>query len=299
MAGTANLSASGYDVGLQRYLAEARRFPMLEEAEEHLLAKRWREQGDRVARQRLVASHLRLVAKLASGYRGYGLPLADLISEGNMGLLRATDGFEPERGFRFATYATWWIRAAIHEYVLRSRSLVKMGTTANQKRLFFKLARLKSEISVVEDGDMRPDQVEVIANGLGVKQQDVVDMNRRLSGDVSLSASIRAEDDSETWQDRVADAAPNAEAVLGDGEEAARRREALVESLTVLDERERRILEARRLAEEPVRLKQLADDFGLSRERVRQIEARAFQKLRSAVKRRLAASSAPAMVPAY
>lgn len=299
MAGTANLSASGYDVGLQRYLAEARRFPMLEEAEEHLLAKRWREQGDRVARQRLVASHLRLVAKLASGYRGYGLPLADLISEGNMGLLRATDGFEPERGFRFATYATWWIRAAIHEYVLRSRSLVKMGTTANQKRLFFKLAKLKSEISVVEDGDMRPDQVEVIANGLGVKQQDVVDMNRRLSGDVSLSASIRAEDDSETWQDRVADAAPNAEAVLGDGEEAARRREALVESLTVLDERERRILEARRLAEEPVRLKQLADDFGLSRERVRQIEARAFQKLRSAVKRRLAASSAPAMVPAY
>jgi RNA polymerase sigma-32 factor len=299
MAGTANLSASGYDVGLQRYLAEARRFPMLEEAEEHLLAKRWREQGDRVARQRLVASHLRLVAKLASGYRGYGLPLADLISEGNMGLLRATDGFEPERGFRFATYATWWIRAAIHEYVLRSRSLVKMGTTANQKRLFFKLAKLKSEISVVEDGDMRPDQVEVIANGLGVKQQDVVDMNRRLSGDVSLSASIRAEDDSETWQDRVADAAPNAEAVLGDGEEAARRREALVESLTVLDERERRIIEARRLAEEPVRLKQLADDFGLSRERVRQIEARAFQKLRSAVKRRLAASSGPAMMPAY
>jgi RNA polymerase sigma-32 factor len=299
MAGTANLSASGYDVGLQRYLAEARRFPMLEEAEEHLLAKRWREQGDRVARQRLVASHLRLVAKLASGYRGYGLPLADLISEGNMGLLRATDGFEPERGFRFATYATWWIRAAIHEYVLRSRSLVKMGTTANQKRLFFKLAKLKSEISVVEDGDMRPDQVEVIANGLGVKQQDVVDMNRRLSGDVSLSASIRADEDSETWQDRVADAAPNAEAVLGDGEEAARRREALVESLTVLDARERRILEARRLAEEPVRLKQLADDFGLSRERVRQIEARAFQKLRSAVKRRLAATSAPAMVPAY
>jgi RNA polymerase sigma-32 factor len=298
MAGTANLSASGYDVGLQRYLAEARRFPMLEEAEEHLLAKRWREQGDRVARQRLVASHLRLVAKLASGYRGYGLPLADLISEGNMGLLRATDGFEPERGFRFATYATWWIRAAIHEYVLRSRSLVKMGTTANQKRLFFKLAKLKSEISVVEDGDMRPDQVEVIANGLGVKQQDVVDMNRRLSGDVSLSASIRADEDSETWQDRVADAAPNAEAVLGDGEEAARRREALVESLTVLDERERRILEARRLAEEPVRLKQLADDFGLSRERVRQIEARAFQKLRSAVKRRLAASSAPAMAAA-
>jgi RNA polymerase sigma-32 factor len=299
MAGTANLSASGYDVGLQRYLAEARRFPMLEEAEEHLLAKRWREQGDRVARQRLVASHLRLVAKLASGYRGYGLPLADLISEGNMGLLRATDGFEPERGFRFATYATWWIRAAIHEYVLRSRSLVKMGTTANQKRLFFKLAKSKSEISVVEDGDMRPDQVEALANGLGVTQQDVVDMNRRLSGDVSLSASIRAEDDSETWQDRMADAAPNAEAVLGDGEEAARRREALVESLTVLDARERRILEARRLAEEPVRLKQLADDFGLSRERVRQIEARAFQKLRSAVKRRLAATSAPAMVPAY
>jgi RNA polymerase sigma-32 factor len=298
MARAANTTTTEYDSGLKRYLDQTRHFPLLEEAEELLLAQRWREQGDRAAAHRLVTSHLRLVAKVAFGYRGYGLPISEMISEGNVGLMRAVERFDPDRGCRFATYAVWWIRASIQEYVLRSKSLVKMGTTASQKKLFFNLRKVKSKLSVMDEGDMRPDQVEMVAKDLGVAEQDVVDMNRRLGGDLSLSAPTNDDGTSGTWQDWLADDAPSAEGILADSEQAVHHREALLKALTVLDERERHILKARRLAEEPVRLKELAAEFSISRERVRQIEASAFLKIRNAVKRRVAGAKVPEMIAA-
>ena len=256
---------------------------MLEPQEEYMLAKSWREHGDRDAAHRLVTSHLRLVAKIAMGYRGYGLPISEVISEGNVGLMQAVKRFEPEKGFRLATYAMWWIRAAIQEYILRSWSLVKMGTTANQKKLFFNLRKAKSKISALEEGDLRPDQVQLIAKRLGVTEKDVVDMNRRLGGDASLNAPIRDDGDAGEWQDWLADNSPSQERVLEESEELDNRRKALGAALSVLNDRERRIFEARRLAEDPITLEELADEFGVSRERVRQIEVRAFEKVQKAV----------------
>jgi len=280
--------------GLSRYLDEIRRFPMLEPQEEYMLAKSWREHGDRTAAHKLVTSHLRLVAKIAMGYRGYGLPISEVISEGNVGLMQAVKRFEPEKGFRLATYAMWWIKAAIQEYILRSWSLVKMGTTANQKKLFFNLRKAKSRISALEEGDLRPDQVQIIAKRLGVTEQDVIDMNRRLGGDASLNAPIREEGDSGEWQDWLVDDRDTQESVLAQSEEMENRRSALSDALEVLNERERRIFEARRLVDDPVTLEDLAAEFGVSRERVRQIEVRAFEKVQKAVKNRVAAMEAPA-----
>jgi RNA polymerase sigma-32 factor len=269
--------------GLSRYLDEIRKFPMLEPNEEYMLAKSWREHGDRDAAHRLVTSHLRLVAKIAMGYRGYGLPVGEIVSEGNVGLMQAVKRFEPEKGFRLATYAMWWIKAAIQEYILRSWSLVKMGTTANQKKLFFNLRKAKSRISALEEGDLKPDQVKQIATKLGVPEQDVIDMNRRLSGDASLNAPLRQEGEGE-WQDWLVDDATNQETRLVEDEESRNRLTALRDAMAVLNERERRIFEARRLAEEPVTLEELSEEFGVSRERVRQIEVRAFEKVQAAVK---------------
>ena len=294
MAHAAALPIITAESGLTRYLEEIRRFPMLEPQEEYMLAKSWREHGDRDAAHRLVTSHLRLVAKIAMGYRGYGLPISEVISEGNVGLMQAVKRFEPDKGFRLATYAMWWIKAAIQEYILRSWSLVKMGTTANQKKLFFNLRKAKSRISALEEGDLRPDQVKLIAKRLGVTEQDVVDMNRRLGGDVSLNSPIREEGDSGEWQDWLVDDSISQETRLAESEEADNRRKALGEALTVLNERERRIFEARRLADEPITLEELADEFGVSRERVRQIEVRAFQRVEKAVRDRVAAMEVPA-----
>ena len=303
MARAAALPILTAESGLTRYLEEIRRFPMLEPQDEYMLAKRWREHGDREAAHRLVTSHLRLVAKIAMGYRGYGLPISEVISEGNVGLMQAVKRFEPEKGFRLATYAMWWIKAAIQEYILRSWSLVKMGTTANQKKLFFNLRKAKSKISALDEGDLRPDQVKLIAKRLGVTEQDVVDMNRRLGGDVSLNAPIREEGDSGEWQDWLVDEESDQEARLAASEEADNRKKALGEALSVLNERERRIFEARRLADDPITLEELAAEFGVSRERVRQIEVRAFEKVQRAVKNRVAAMearpAASAAVPAH
>jgi RNA polymerase sigma-32 factor len=293
MAQSATLPILTAESGLSRYLDEIRRFPMLEPQEEYMLAKRWREHGDRTAAHKLVTSHLRLVAKIAMGYRGYGLPISEVISEGNVGLMQAVKRFEPEKGFRLATYAMWWIKAAIQEYILRSWSLVKMGTTANQKKLFFNLRKAKSRISALDEGDMHPDQVKLIAKRLGVTEQDVIDMNRRLGGDASLNAPIREEGDSGEWQDWLVDDRDSQEATLAATEELDNRRAALSDALAVLNERERRIFEARRLADEPVTLEDLAVEFGVSRERVRQIEVRAFEKVQKAVKNRVAAMEAP------
>jgi RNA polymerase sigma-32 factor len=293
MAQSATLPLITAESGLSRYLDEIRRFPMLEPQEEYMLAKRWREHGDRTAAHRLVTSHLRLVAKIAMGYRGYGLPISEVISEGNVGLMQAVKRFEPEKGFRLATYAMWWIKAAIQEYILRSWSLVKMGTTANQKKLFFNLRKAKSRISALDEGDMRPDQVKLIAKRLGVTEQDVIDMNRRLGGDASLNAPIREDGDSGEWQDWLMDDRDSQESTLAESEELDNRRAALSDALAVLNERERRIFEARRLTDEPVTLEDLADEFGVSRERVRQIEVRAFEKVQKAVRNRVAAMEAP------
>ena len=285
--------------GLTRYLEEIRRFPMLEPQDEFMLAKRWREHGDRDACHKLVTSHLRLVAKIAVGYRGYRLPISEVISEGNVGLMQAVKRFEPDKGFRLATYAMWWIKAAIQEYILRSWSLVKMGTTANQKKLFFNLRKAKSKISALEEGDLRPDQVKLIAKRLGVTEQDVVDMNRRLGGDVSLDAPIREEDDSGEWQDWLVDEHADQETTLAASEEFDSRRKALASALSALNDRERRIFEARRLAEEPITLKELADEFGVSRERVRQIGVCAFEKLQKSVKNGVAVMETPAPLPTH
>jgi RNA polymerase sigma-32 factor len=293
MAHAAALPIVTAEGGLTRYLEEIRRFPMLEPQEEYMLAKRWREHGDREAAHRLVTSHLRLVAKIAMGYRGYGLPISEVISEGNVGLMQAVKRFEPEKGFRLATYAMWWIKASIQEYILRSWSLVKMGTTANQKKLFFNLRKAKSKISALQEGDLRPDQVQLIAKRLGVTEQDVVEMNRRLGGDASLNAPIRDDGDAGEWQDWLADDSASQETVMAEGEELDNRRKALTSALEVLNDRERRIFEARRLADEPVTLEDLAAEFGVSRERVRQIEVRAFEKVQKAVKNRVAAMETP------
>ena len=278
--------------GLTQYFEQIRRFPVLERREEYMLAKRWREHGDRDAAHKLVTSHLRLVTKIASGYRGYGLPISEVISEGNVGLLQAVERFEPEKGFRLSTYATWWIKAAIQEYILRSWSLVRMGTTANQKKLFFNLRKAKSKISVLDEGDMRPDQVKLIAKRLGVTETDVIDMNRRLGGDASLNATIREDVDSGEWQDWLMDESPDQETTLAAREEFDDRRKTLSDALTVLNKRERRIFETRRLAEEQITLVELAKEFGVSRERVRQIEVSAFAKVQNGVKHHVAAMKA-------
>jgi RNA polymerase sigma-32 factor len=282
------------DGGLSRYLDEIRKFPMLEPQQEYMLAKRWREHGDRDAAHKLVTSHLRLVAKIAMGYRGYGLPIGEVVSEGNVGLMQAVKRFEPDKGFRLATYAMWWIRASIQEYILRSWSLVKMGTTANQKKLFFNLRKAKSQISAFEEGDLRPDQVKQIATKLGVTETDVIDMNRRLGGDASLNAPLREDEGSSEWQDWLVDDSESQEARLAASEELDNRRQALSGALTVLNDRERRIFEARRLADDPLTLEELSSEFGVSRERVRQIEVRAFEKVQDAVRKNVAAMEAHA-----
>jgi RNA polymerase sigma-32 factor len=291
MARAVALPVLSTESGLSRYLDEIRRFPMLKPEEEFMLAKRWREQDDREAAHKLVTSHLRLVAKIAMGYRGYGLPISEVVSEGNVGLMQAVKRFEPDKGFRLATYAMWWIKAAIQEYILRSWSLVKMGTTANQKKLFFNLRKAKSHISAYEEGDLRPDQVKTIATRLGVSEQDVIDMNRRLGGDTSLNAPLRQEGEGE-WQDWLVDDSASQETILADEEEGRNRLSALRDALGVLNDRERRIFEARRLQDEPVTLEDLSGEFGVSRERVRQIEVRAFEKVQTAVKAQVAAQAA-------
>ncbi len=280
-----NPSVLSPDGGLNRYLSEIRKFPMLAKDEEFMLAKRWAEHADPKAAHKLVTSHLRLVAKIAMGYRGYGLPIGEVISEGNVGLMQAVKKFDPDKGFRLATYAMWWIKAAIQEYVLRSWSLVKMGTTAAQKKLFFNLRKVKSEISALEDGDMRHEQVAQIATKLGVSEDDVISMNRRMSSpDSSLNAPLRASEGDSEWQDWLADdTTPSQETVLADSEEYKLRMSLLEEAMGELNERERAILTARRLQENPTTLEDLADRFGVSRERVRQIEVRAFEKLQKAM----------------
>ncbi|AIQ93979.1 MULTISPECIES: RNA polymerase sigma factor RpoH [Methylobacterium] len=290
MAGTLPVLAN--EGGLSRYLDEIRKFPMLEPSEEFTLAKAWRDAGDREAAHRLVTSHLRLVAKIAMGYRGYGLPIGEVVSEGNVGLMQAVKRFDPDKGFRLATYAMWWIKAAIQEYILRSWSLVKMGTTANQKKLFFNLRKAKGRISALDEGDLKPDQVSQIATRLGVPEQDVIDMNRRLSGDTSLNAPLREEGEGE-WQDWLVDNSPSQETVLAREQEGQNRLSALKDALGVLNARERRIFEARRLAEDPITLEDLSGEFGVSRERVRQIEVRAFEKVQEAVKRNIASRELP------
>jgi RNA polymerase sigma-32 factor len=283
-------SISAGENGLNRYLAEIRKFPMLEPQEEYMLAKRFLEHEDTKAAHKLVTSHLRLVAKIAMGYRGYGLPIGEVISEGNVGLMQAVKKFDPERGFRLATYAMWWIKASIQEYILRSWSLVKMGTTANQKRLFFNLRKVKSRIQAVEDGDLRPDQVAEIATKLNVSEEEVISMNRRLSGDASLNSPIRAsEGESGQWQDWLVDESDSQEDMLVEQDELETRRAMLKSALGVLNEREKRIFEARRLRDDPITLEDLSTEFDISRERVRQIEVRAFEKVQDAVQKAAAA----------
>jgi len=271
--------------GLSRYLSEIRKFPMLPKDEEFMLAKRWQEHQDAQAAHKMVTSHLRLVAKIAMGYRGYGLPIGEVISEGNVGLMQAVKKFDPDKGFRLATYAMWWIRASIQEYILRSWSLVKMGTTAAQKKLFFNLRKAKSEIEALQEGDLRPDQVSQIATKLGVLDEEVVSMNRRLAGgDASLNSPMRADSESE-WQDwLVDDKTPSQEAVVAETQEMNVRMSLLEEAMTELSERERHILTERRLKDEPTTLEELASEYGVSRERVRQIEVRAFEKLQKSMR---------------
>ena len=275
---------SSEEGGLSRYLTEIRKFPMLEPDEEYTLAKAWREEGDRDAAHKLVTSHLRLVGKIAMGYRGYGLPMSEVISEGNVGLMQAVKKFEPEKGFRLATYAMWWIKASIQEYILRSWSLVKIGTTASQKKLFFNLRKVKGQISALEEGDLTPEQVTTIATKLSVPEEEVVNMNRRLSGDASLNSPMKAsEDGSAQWQDWLVDDAEDQETQLAEQEEFDSRMVLLREAMDGLNDREKRILEARRLSDSPITLEELSEEFGVSRERVRQIEVRAFEKIQKRV----------------
>jgi RNA polymerase sigma-32 factor len=293
MARNAPLPILTADPGLTHYLEEIRRFPILERQEEYLLAKRWREYGDRDAAHKLITSHLRFVTKIARDYRGYGLPISEAISEGTVGLMQAVERFEPEKGFRFATYAAWWIKAAIQDYILRSWSLVKMGTSANQRKVFFNLRKAQSKISILDYGDMRQDQVKIIARRIGVTETDVIYMNRRLRGDASLNAAIHEDGDTGEWQDLLLDESPDQETTLAASEEFDNRRKTLSSALTVLNTRERRIFETRRLAEEQITLVELAEEFGVSRERVRQIEAGAFAKVQNAVKHHVAAIATP------
>jgi RNA polymerase sigma-32 factor len=288
---TALTIALSPEQGLQRYLSEIRKFPMLQKEEEFMLAKRWQEHGDTQAAHKLVTSHLRLVAKIAMGYRGYGLPIGEVISEGNVGLMQAVKKFDPDRGFRLATYAMWWIRASIQEYILRSWSLVKMGTTAAQKKLFFNLRRMKGEMAALEEGDLRPEQVATIAHKLAVTEDEVVSMNRRLSGggDASLNAPIggAAGDGESEWMDWLADESEETqETVLAESEEFGQRMTLLQEAMGELNERERHIIQERRLKDEPATLEDLSKEYGVSRERVRQIEVRAFEKLQKAMTKR-------------
>ncbi|MBL8770025.1 MAG: RNA polymerase sigma factor RpoH [Phenylobacterium sp.] len=271
--------------GLSRYLSEIRKFPMLAKDQEFMLAKRWQEHQDPEAAHQLVTSHLRLVAKIAMGYRGYGLPIGEVISEGNVGLMQAVKKFDPDKGFRLATYAMWWIRASIQEFILRSWSLVKMGTTAAQKKLFFNLRKAKSEIAALQEGDLRPDQVSQIATKLGVLDEEVVSMNRRLSGgDASLNSPLRSDSESE-WQDWLVDNdTPSQETVVADTQEMNLRMSLLEAAMTELTDRERHILTERRLKDEPTTLEDLATEYGVSRERVRQIEVRAFEKLQKSMR---------------
>ncbi|WP_192898657.1 RNA polymerase sigma factor RpoH [Crenalkalicoccus roseus] len=272
---------------LSRYLQEIRKFPMLSPEEEYELAKRWKEQGDEKAAHKLVTSHLRLVAKIAMGYRGYGLPVGELISEGNVGMMQAVKRFDPDRGFRLATYAMWWIRAAIQEYILHSWSLVKMGTTAAQKKLFFNLRRLKGQMAALEEGDLKPEQVAKIARTLDVPEADVISMNRRLaSPDHSLNAPVRAESEGE-WQDWLVDEQESQETELAERQDMSNRRALLSEALKTLNDRERHILIERRLKDEPTTLEELSQQYGISRERVRQIEVRAFEKLQKSMKQQI------------
>ena len=278
------LPALSGEGNLSRYLQEIRKFPMLEQNQEYMLAKRWREKNDSDAAHQLVTSHLRLVAKIAMGYRGYGLPLSELISEGNVGMMQAVKRFDPERGFRLATYAMWWIRAAIQEYILHSWSLVKMGTTAAQKKLFFNLRRLKGQMQAIEEGDLRPEQVKKIAKAISVPEDDVVQMNLRLAApDHSLNAPLRQDSDGE-WQDWLVDDQQDQETVVAESEELGQRRQLLAEAMATLTDRERHILEERRLKDEPTTLEDLSQVYGISRERVRQIEVRAFEKLQRSMR---------------
>jgi RNA polymerase sigma-32 factor len=292
--------ASG-EASLQRYMQEIRQFPMLAPEEEYMLGKRWREHGDTTAAHKLITSHLRLVAKIAMGYRGYGLPIGEVISEGNIGLMQAVKKFEPDRGFKLATYAMWWIKASIQEFILRSWSLVKMGTTANQKKLFFNLRKIKGQIQALEEGDLKPDQVKYIAKRLGVHEEEVISMNRRLGGDTSLNAPLKSDTESE-WQDFLVDDSDNQEDVLVRNEESDLRNGYLREALGKLTERERRVIEARKLQDDPATLEDLSQEFGVSRERIRQIEVRAFEKLQKAVRnaasRSIAASRKAIEAPA-
>ncbi len=288
--------------GLSRYLEEIRRFPMLEPQQEYMLAKRWREDDDVAAAHTLVTSHLRLVAKIAMGYRGYGLPMNEIISEGNVGLMQAVKRFEPDRGFRLATYAMWWIRAAIQEYILHSWSLVKLGTTAAQKKLFFNLRRLKSQMQAIEEGDLSPEAVKKIAETLAVTEEDVISMNRRLDGpDHSLNATLRAESDME-WQDWLVDERATQDTLIAEDDELDHRRELLASAMHVLNDREKHILTERRLKESPTTLEDLSTEYGISRERVRQIEVRAFEKLQKAIRGMEAtktAEAAAAQIPQH
>ena len=280
----ATIPATGGEAGLNRYLSEIKKFPILSPEEEYMLAKRWTEHQDTDAAAKLVNSHLRLVAKIAMGYRGYGLPVSELISEGNIGLMQGVKKFEPERGFRLATYAMWWIRASIQEFILRSWSLVKMGTTAAQKKLFFNLRRMKNRIEAFEDGDLKPEDVTKIATDLGVSEEDVVSMNRRMAmgGDTSLNVPLR--DDSEgSWQDFLVDDEPLQDERVADAEETRLRHDLLVEAMDALNDRERHILTERRLTDEPKTLEELSQVYDVSRERIRQIEVRAFEKLQKAL----------------
>jgi RNA polymerase sigma-32 factor len=287
---TRSLPSVGAHGGLTRYLEEIRQFPMLEPQQEYMLAKSWREHGDRDAAHQLVTSHLRLVARIAMGYRGYGLPVGEVISEGNVGLMQAVKRFDPDKGFRLATYAMWWIRAAIQEYILRSWSLVKMGTTAAQKKLFFNLRKIKGQLKALEEGDLRPDQVKQIATRLGVTEDDVISMNRRLGGDSSLNAPVRNDSESGEWMDWLVDDTIDQETALAESEERDNRRDMLKSALEGLNERERRVFEARRLSDDPLTLEELSSEFGVSRERIRQIEVRAFEKVQKAVQKSAAAS---------
>jgi RNA polymerase sigma-32 factor len=287
MANYANLPAPSPEGGLNRYLQEIRKFPLLEPEEEYMLAKRWVEEQDTQSAHKMVTSHLRLAAKIAMGYRGYGLPQAEVISEANVGLMQAVKRFDPEKGFRLATYAMWWIRASIQEYILRSWSLVKMGTTAAQKKLFFNLRRMKAKMAALEDGDLKPDQVEEIATKLGVTDDDVISMNRRLScPDASLNAPLKASEGDSQWQDWLEDEdAPNQEAELAEHDEFDQRMVLLQDAMSDLNERERHIIQERKLTDEPKTLEELAEVYNVSRERIRQIEVRAFEKLQQAMKR--------------
>ena len=295
MARSTQTLPSVYDEGgLTRYLQEIRQFPMLQPDEEFMLAKRWRDDDDRDAAHKLVTSHLRLVAKIAMGYRGYGLPINEVISEGNVGLMQAVKRFEPDKGFRLATYAMWWIKASIQEFILRSWSLVKMGTTASQKKLFFNLRKVKGQIQALEDGDLRPDQVAEISERLGVPEEDVVSMNRRLGGDSSLNAPLRV--DGETtgeWQDWLVDESDDQETTYAETEEHNMRMELLETAIGTLNEREQRVFRARRLQDEPLTLEELSQEFDVSRERIRQIEVRAFEKVQKAVTAAAARALAP------